>query len=144
MHRLRTDVYLDQRRPTFFREKGLRNPFKRCKLCKKNKNARIESVRNRQAKKGHQRIEVNIVCANCGQNTTVPFYPPQGRPGYFRSCVLSINPGTNSNRERPVLPGFAIPIHRHEHLAAYPDLARLVSKFPASRVRYLLLQIGHT
>jgi CxxC-x17-CxxC domain-containing protein len=36
-----------------------------------------------------QRIEVAVVCAQCGQQTTVPFFPSQGRPVYCRSCFLA-------------------------------------------------------
>jgi CxxC-x17-CxxC domain-containing protein len=36
-----------------------------------------------------QRIEVSVQCAQCGQQTTVPFYPSQGRPVYCRSCFLA-------------------------------------------------------
>jgi CxxC-x17-CxxC domain-containing protein len=30
-----------------------------------------------------------VQCAQCGQQTTVPFYPSQGRPVYCRSCFLA-------------------------------------------------------
>jgi CxxC-x17-CxxC domain-containing protein len=42
-----------------------------------------------------QRIEVSVDCAQCGQQTTVPFYPSQGRPVYCRSCFLASR-GTDS------------------------------------------------
>jgi CxxC-x17-CxxC domain-containing protein len=60
----------------FYRDKQLQNPPKRCKECSGVK----------------QRIEVAVNCARCGQSTTVPFYPSQGRPVYCRSCFLEMNP----------------------------------------------------
>ena len=76
----------------FFRDKGLKNPPKRCKPCKKAKNARIEAIQSSQANGARQKIEVAVDCATCGANTTVPFYPSQGRPVYCRSCYLKMNP----------------------------------------------------
>jgi CxxC-x17-CxxC domain-containing protein len=32
---------------------------------------------------------VNVTCAQCGQQTTVPFYPSQGRPVYCRACFVA-------------------------------------------------------
>ncbi len=76
---------------TFFRDKGLKNPPKRCKLCKKAKTQRIEAVLNAQAEGVKQKIEVIVDCAKCGDVTTVPFYPSQGRPVYCRSCFIRKN-----------------------------------------------------
>ena len=68
----------------FFRERGYSTP-KRCKLC-------------RQAKKqeqsgggggGYQRSEsrgTSVICAGCGQQTTVPFEPRGDRPVYCQNC----------------------------------------------------------
>ncbi len=33
--------------------------------------------------------KVAVMCAQCGAQTTVPFYPSQGRPVYCRSCFLA-------------------------------------------------------
>lgn len=76
----------------FFRDKGLQNPPKRCKPCKKAKNHRIEAVLKAQAAGIQQKIEVIVDCAKCGKTTTVPFYPSQGRPVYCRSCFIRMNP----------------------------------------------------
>ncbi len=73
----------------FFRDKGLRNPPKRCKCCKQAKNERIASISAAQAAGIKQKIEVAVKCANCDSLTTVPFYPSQNRPVYCRSCFLS-------------------------------------------------------
>ncbi|MCA1590459.1 MAG: zinc-ribbon domain containing protein [Acidobacteria bacterium] len=76
----------------FFRDKKLQNPPKRCKDCKQAKNERIAAIAAAQAAGVRQRIEVSINCARCGNSTTVPFYPSQGRPVYCRSCFIEMNP----------------------------------------------------
>lgn len=76
----------------FFRDKNLQNPPKRCKECKQAKNERLAAIAAAQASGIRQRIEVAVNCARCGETTTVPFYPSQGRPVYCRSCFLEMNP----------------------------------------------------
>lgn len=71
---------------TFFYDKGLQNPPKRCKPCKQAKNDRIASIAAAQAAGVKQKIEVSVDCAGCGTRTTVPFYPSQGRPVFCRGC----------------------------------------------------------
>jgi CxxC-x17-CxxC domain-containing protein len=77
---------------TFFRDKGLKNPPKRCKECKQAKNERLAAIVAAQNSGVRQRIEVAVYCAKCASYTTVPFYPSQGRPVYCRSCFLDMNP----------------------------------------------------
>jgi CxxC-x17-CxxC domain-containing protein len=76
----------------FFRDKKLQNPPKRCKECKQAKNDRLAAIAAAQASGVRQRIEVSVKCARCGESTTVPFYPSQGRPVFCRSCFLEMNP----------------------------------------------------
>jgi CxxC-x17-CxxC domain-containing protein len=78
----------------FFHDKGLKNEPKRCKPCKQAKNERLAAIAAAQSSGVRQRIEVSVSCAQCGQQTTVPFYPSQGRPVYCRSCFLA---GRTSN-----------------------------------------------
>jgi CxxC-x17-CxxC domain-containing protein len=73
----------------FFHDKGLKNEPKRCKPCKQAKNERLAAIAAAQSSGVRQRIEVSVLCAQCGQQTTVPFYPSQGRPVYCRSCFLA-------------------------------------------------------
>jgi len=73
----------------FFHDKGLKNEPKRCKPCKQAKNERLAAIAVAQTSGIRQRIEVRVQCAQCGQQTTVPFYPSQGRPVYCRSCFLA-------------------------------------------------------
>lgn len=74
----------------FFHDKGLQNPPKRCKPCKHAKNERLAAITAAQASGVRQRVEVSVKCAQCGQETTVPFYPSQGRPVFCRSCFLAM------------------------------------------------------
>ena len=85
---------------TFYRDKGLKNPPKRCKECKQAKNERLAAIAAAQAAGIKQRIEVAVHCARCNSHTTVPFYPSQGRPVYCRSCFLEMNPSLIKNEEK--------------------------------------------
>lgn len=73
----------------FFHDKGLKNEPKRCKPCKQAKNDRLAAISAAQVAGIKQRVEVTVTCARCGELTTVPFYPSQGRPVYCRSCFLA-------------------------------------------------------
>jgi CxxC-x17-CxxC domain-containing protein len=81
---------------TFFHDKGLKNEPKRCKGCKQAKNERLAAIAAAQTAGVRQRIEVSVQCAQCGQQTTVPFYPSQGRPVYCRTCFLAAR-GSGAN-----------------------------------------------
>lgn len=85
---------------TFYRDKGLKNPPKRCKECKQAKNERLAAIAAAQAAGIKQRIEVAVHCARCNSHTTVPFYPSQGRPVYCRSCFLEMNPNLIKSEEK--------------------------------------------
>jgi CxxC-x17-CxxC domain-containing protein len=80
----------------FFHDKGLKNEPKRCKTCKQAKNDRLSAIAAAQATGVRQRIEVSVQCAQCGQQTTVPFYPSQGRPVFCRSCFLASRGGAET------------------------------------------------
>jgi CxxC-x17-CxxC domain-containing protein len=73
----------------FFHDKGLKNEPKRCKPCKQAKNDRLAAISLAQSTGAKQRIEVTVMCAQCHEQTTVPFYPSQGRPVYCRSCFVA-------------------------------------------------------
>src|SRR5207253_3941423 len=73
----------------FFHDKGLKNEPKRCKPCKQAKNDRLAAISLAQSAGVRQRIEVTVMCAQCHEQTTVPFYPSQGRPVYCRACFLA-------------------------------------------------------
>src|SRR5690349_13407122 len=84
----------------FFHDKGLKNPPKRCKPCKQAKNERLAAIAAAQASGVKQKIEVIVNCAKCSAQTTVPFYPSQGRPVYCRSCYLAMNPTLVAENEK--------------------------------------------
>jgi len=73
----------------FFHDKGLKNEPKRCKPCKQAKNDRLAAISLAQSAGIKQRIEVTVMCAQCHEETTVPFYPSQGRPVYCRTCFIA-------------------------------------------------------
>jgi len=73
----------------FFHDKGLKNEPKRCKPCKQAKKDRLAAISAAQVAGVRQRVEVAVTCAQCGEQTTVPFFPSQGRPVYCRSCFLA-------------------------------------------------------
>ena len=90
----------------FFRERGYSAP-KRCKAC-------------RQAKKNEQHggggggsgggggggyrssatTGTAVVCAGCGQQTTVPFEPRGDRPVFCKTCYQAQSGGRDSKRPR--------------------------------------------
>ena len=76
---------------SFFHDKNLLNPPKRCKDCKKAKNRRLEAIEISRVTGKRHRIEVKAECARCSAATTVPFYPCQGRPVYCRACFIEMN-----------------------------------------------------
>ena len=73
----------------FFHDKGLQNEPKRCKPCKQAKNNRLAAISAAQSAGIKQKIEVTVTCARCNEQTTVPFYPSQGRPVYCRACFIA-------------------------------------------------------
>lgn len=64
----------------FFAEKGYQTP-KRCKPCR---DARKGS--RGQGGFGGQREMHDVTCAECGNETQVPFKPSGDRPVYCRDC----------------------------------------------------------
>src|SRR2546429_10030506 len=87
----------------FFHDKGLKNEPKRCKPCKQAKNERLAAITAAQTSGVMQRVEVSVQCAQCGQQTTVPFYPSQVRPDYCRSWFLA-GRTAETNRSSSALP----------------------------------------
>ena len=64
----------------FYRSHGLLNDPQRCPDCRSN--------RRRESGNGYgsPRKAYPVICAACGQETTVPFEPTDGRPVYCRDC----------------------------------------------------------
>lgn len=78
----------------FYKAKQLENPPKRCRPCKVAKNRRLEAIEQSRLTGKKHMIEVRADCARCGQSTTVPFYPSQGRPVYCRACFIEMKAQT--------------------------------------------------
>ena len=64
----------------YFHDKQFVNDPKRCKPCKAKSNRGPHRVRP----------ETRITCSTCGEETTVPFKPTQGRPVLCRSCFQKV------------------------------------------------------
>ncbi|MGD0765040.1 MAG: zinc-ribbon domain containing protein [Dehalococcoidia bacterium] len=62
---------------SFYLEKGLLNDPQRCPTCRALK---------RRERAGNQREMTTVVCASCGNQTTVPFVPRLDRPVYCNAC----------------------------------------------------------
>jgi CxxC-x17-CxxC domain-containing protein len=60
----------------FFHDKQFMNDPKRCKQCKAKRGSSGSRVR----------AETRTNCSECGEETTVPFKPTQGRPVLCRTC----------------------------------------------------------
>ena len=68
----------------FYQEKGLVNIPARCSSCRA----------TRKAKLGLQeRVQTEVVCAECGERTTVPFVPRNGNPVYCSRCFDRVRTG---------------------------------------------------
>ncbi len=67
----------------FYASKGYSNDPKRCPACRqKRKTERGEG--------GSRRQMYTVVCAQCGQETEVPFEPRQGKPVYCSPCFSKV------------------------------------------------------
>lgn len=73
----------------FFAEKNFSEP-KRCKECrqavKKSKGEKSGGGDRRGGSDNGNRPSFEVVCADCGKKTTVPFEPRGDRPVYCRDC----------------------------------------------------------
>lgn len=67
----------------FYKEKGFSDP-KKCKPCRDAARKEREERDGGRGRDGGRDFEV--VCADCGKTTTVPFKPSQDRPVYCREC----------------------------------------------------------
>jgi len=63
---------------SFYQEKGLNHEPQRCSACRSN--------RRRERNGQPPREMYQVVCAECGVQTMVPFLPRQDRPVYCSSC----------------------------------------------------------
>ena len=76
----------------FYAEKGFENEPQRCRDCRTaRKSQRAGGPANGSFGAGGSRELFDAVCAQCGENTTVPFRPRGDRPVYCRSCYSAQN-----------------------------------------------------
>jgi CxxC-x17-CxxC domain-containing protein len=77
----------------FYAERGFANEPKRCRECReKRKFQRGGRGRGGGSGGGYDRgsrESFDVVCAECGAPTTVPFKPAEDRPVYCRECYRS-------------------------------------------------------
>ena len=66
----------------FFADKQFKNEPKRCKACKAKRATRASAGNSGPG----GRVETRATCSACGQETTVPFRPTQGRPVFCKDC----------------------------------------------------------
>jgi CxxC-x17-CxxC domain-containing protein len=76
----------------FFHDKQFLNDPKRCKQCKAKRSTGNVRVRS----------ETRTTCSECGESTTVPFKPTQGRPVLCRSCFQKQLARTPAAAQTPV------------------------------------------
>ena len=58
------------------------------------------STRSRKSRSHTRKKRHQVVCADCGTSTTVPFRPTQDRPVYCRPCFINIRDGRQPETER--------------------------------------------
>ena len=75
-------------------EKGYTNEPKRCPACRQAKRAQ----RNGDGFDRGGREMHPVVCAECGQDTTVPFLPRGDRPVYCSDCFRRHGTSANTGR----------------------------------------------
>ncbi len=65
----------------FYREKGFQNEPQRCPECRA-----AAKAQRRGGFRNAPREMFPAVCAECGQETTVPFKPSEDKPVYCKDC----------------------------------------------------------
>jgi CxxC-x17-CxxC domain-containing protein len=70
----------------FYMERGLLNDPQRCPICRAAK---------RKLRGEDQRQMTTVVCASCGNQTTVPFVPRLDKPVYCNPCFEKVRMATS-------------------------------------------------
>jgi CxxC-x17-CxxC domain-containing protein len=73
----------------FYRQKGFQHSPKRCSRCKERRGTK-------------HRNESRVTCAECGEETTVPFKPTQGKPVFCRVCFFKFRIAANKPEVQPL------------------------------------------
>ena len=69
----------------FYQQKRYSTP-KRCPVCRANRKAANSGGGGRSRGGGYDSPRYNVICSNCGCETTVPFEPKGDRPVYCSDC----------------------------------------------------------
>lgn len=77
----------------FYAEKGLTNIPARCAECRADRKARLGL---------QDRAQTEVVCAECGETTTVPFVPRNGNPVYCSLCFERVRSQGGGLRPDPI------------------------------------------
>ncbi|NLK09253.1 MAG: zinc-binding protein [Firmicutes bacterium] len=72
----------------FYQEKGFTNEPAKCPECRKQGKQR-RGMRGSAKGEPARRSMYKVVCADCGEETEVPFKPQTGRPVYCRDCFAN-------------------------------------------------------
>ena len=74
-----TEVVFSANEQAFYAEKGFQNEPGRCPACRA---ARRQNGGNRTERQMYE-----VICADCGVSTMVPFQPRGDKPVYCRECL---------------------------------------------------------
>ena len=66
----------------FYQERGLMHEPRRCPTCRA---ARRSDGPGASSPRSHRELH-DVICANCGKPTQVPFLPTGSRPVYCQDC----------------------------------------------------------
>jgi CxxC-x17-CxxC domain-containing protein len=78
---------------SFFAEKGFTNEPSRCPACRSaHRNSGNRNAGGSRGGYDGDRTMYDVVCAECGKNTQVPFQPSNDRPVYCSDCFKNHNP----------------------------------------------------
>jgi CxxC-x17-CxxC domain-containing protein len=88
----------------YYASRGFQNEPKRCPTCRRTRKAGREGGGggggggSRGGYSSADRPMYPAVCADCGQQTEVPFQPRGDRPVYCRDCFAKHSPARSSDR----------------------------------------------
>ena len=82
------------REQEFYASRGFDNEPKRCPDCRRARKSSRDGGDGGGGYGGGERQMYPATCANCGQETQVPFQPRGTRPVYCRDCYRTMAPSS--------------------------------------------------
>lgn len=91
----------------FYASKGFVNEPTRCPSCRQARKQQMGSGGSREdrgprpamvSSGPRERVSYKVTCANCGQETTVPFVPRGTKPVYCSNCFDQMRGGSSRSR----------------------------------------------